>query len=306
VSSSTLAQPEFQLVCDLVLRRSGIVLEAGKEYLVEARLAMLAKRLNVAVPQLITKLRMRDDATERSLIDAMTTNETSFFRDVKPFETFKKTLMPALIAARAAEKRLSFWCAASSTGQEPYAIAMLLREHFPQLADWKLSFVASDLSRDVLEKARAGRYSQTDVNRGLPATLLVKYFRKVETEWEVVPEVRKMIDFREVNLLATWPVLPPLDICFIRNVLIYFSPDTKRQILGKIRKMMRPDGYLFLGAAETTLNVDESFKRLKGADDSGCFHLAAAAGATPATATTIGSSPTIAGTIAKPASKLAA
>jgi chemotaxis protein methyltransferase CheR len=263
---------DFKLVCETLLRASGIVLEAGKEYLVEARLGMLARKLNVTPDVVMAKLRARDVVMERAMIDAMTTNETSFFRDVKPFDAFKNTVMPALLAKRAAEKRLTMWCAASSTGQEPYGIAMMLRDHFPQLANWKLTFVASDLSRDVLEKAKAGRYTQTDVNRGLPATMLVKHFKKVGLEWEVAPEVKKMVEFREVNLLGAWPILPPVDVVFIRNVLIYFSRETKQQILKRARGIMRPDGYLFLGAAETTLNVDDNFKRIQ-ADDSGCYSI---------------------------------
>lgn len=264
---------DFKLVCDAVLRRSGIVLEAGKEYLVEARLAMLAKQPGMpSVAMMIAKLRAHDEVVERAIVDGMTTNETSFFRDVKPFDTFTKFVMPGLLARRSAEKRLSIWCAASSTGQEPYAIAMLLRDHFPQLANWQVTFVASDLSRPVLEKARSGRYTQTEVNRGLPAAMLVKHFRKIGLEWEIDPALRKMIDFREVNLLGSWPAMPPLDIVFIRNVLIYFSPETKRHILERIRGLMRPDGSLFLGAAETTLNVDEKFCRLQ-ADQSGCHRI---------------------------------
>lgn len=258
-----LSPTDLKLVCDVVLRGSGIVLDASKSYLVEARLAMLAKRQGFAsVEPLIARLRAKDFVVDRAIVDAMTTNETSFYRDLKPFETLQKQVMPALLARRAVERRLTMWCAASSTGQEPYATAMLLRESFPQLANWKVTFVASDLSRDVLEKARAGRYTQTDVNRGLPAAMLEKYFRKVGSDYEVVPEIKKMIDFREVNLLGAWPALPPIDLVFMRNVLIYFSLETKQQIFRRLRGAMRPDGYLFLGAAETTLNVDDQFMRL--------------------------------------------
>lgn len=263
---------ELSHICDLVLRRSGIVLDPTKEYLVEARLTMLAKKLGVAsISALVAQVRNRGNETaERAITDAMTTNETSFFRDMTPFETLKKTVMPALLARRAAERKLSIWCAASSTGQEPYTVAMLLRENFPQLADWKINFVASDLSRDVLAKAKAGRYTQMEIGRGLPATLMVKYFKKLGLEWEIDAGIRGMIDFQEVNLLGGWPMMPPLDIVFIRNVLIYFNNETKKQILSRIRGLMRPDGYLFLGAAETTLNLDEKLQRLQH-DNSGCY-----------------------------------
>lgn len=267
---------DLKLVCDLVRRGSGIVLDAGKAYLVEARLTMLARRQGYETSDtLLAKLRARDVVAERAVLDAMTTNETSFFRDGKPFEALRQQVMPALIARRAAERRLSIWCAASSTGQEPYAIAMILREHFPELINWQLTFIASDLSRDVLEKAKAGRYTQTDVGRGLPPALLAKYFRKAGADWEVVPELRRMVEFREVNLLGAWPIMPALDLVFLRNVLIYFSLETKQQIFRRLRGAMRPDGYLFLGAAETTLNVDDHFARLP-MDESGVYHLAAA------------------------------
>ncbi len=264
---------DFTLICDLVLKRAGIVLEKGKEYLVDARISMLARKLGFdSISALMVKVKSRDEQTERSVMDAMTTNETSFFRDMHPFETLKKVVIPQLLTQRAAERKLSIWCAASSTGQEPYTIAMLLKDNFPCLASWDVTFIATDLSRDVLQKAKSGRYSQLEVNRGLPATLMVKYFKKVGLEWEIIPTVREMIDFREMNLLGPWPMLPPLDIVFIRNVLIYFNQETKVQILGRIRRLLKPDGYLFLGAAETTLNLDDQFARLP-ADKSGCYSL---------------------------------
>jgi len=264
---------DLTLVCDLVRRKSGIDLDSAKEYLVEARLTPLARKLGLASSaDVIQKLKMRDAVVERDVVDAMTTNETSFFRDVTPFDALKKTVIPDLLVKRAAERRLSIWCAASSTGQEPYTIAMLLLENFPQLATWNLTFVASDLSRDVLKKAKAGKFSQLEINRGLPATMMVKYFRKQGLEWEIDAKLRNMIDFREVNLLETWPSMPPLDLVFIRNVLIYFTQDTKRQILGRIRQMLRPDAYLFLGVAETTMNIDDQFVRGQH-EKSGCYQL---------------------------------
>ncbi|HEX8324410.1 MAG TPA: protein-glutamate O-methyltransferase CheR [Tepidisphaeraceae bacterium] len=265
---------DLKYVCDLVLRRSGIVLDASKEYLIEARLSMLIKRLNVpSIVELLQQARTKKtEPAERDIVDAMTTNETSFFRDIHPFEALKKQIMPSLLASRAAERKLNIWCAASSTGQEPYTLAMLLKENFPQLAGWKVTFIASDLSRDVLAKAKAGRYSQLEVNRGLPAAMMVKYFKKQGLEWEIVPDVRNMIDFREINLLGAWPLMPSLDLVFIRNVLIYFNQETKRQILGRIRGLMRPDGFLFLGAAETTLNVDDKFER-HPLENTGCYRL---------------------------------
>jgi len=261
-------------VRDLVLSRSGIVLDVGKEYLIDARLGALAKSNGLpSISALLAKLRQPDGKKiERDIVDAMTTNETSFFRDINPFEAVKKVVLPDLLAQRASERRLSIWCAASSTGQEPYSLVMTMREAFPQLANWHFTFIASDLSRDVLQRAKAGRYSQLEINRGLPASLLVKYFKKVGLEWEINSDLRNMIDFREINLLEPWPTMPVLDLVFIRNVLIYFNNETKKKILGRIRGLMQPAGYLFLGGAETTLNIDDNFERMQ-ADKSGCYRL---------------------------------
>ena len=265
---------EIQLVRELVLSRAGIVLDEGKEYLIEARLSALAKATGQpSISAVLARLRTAEmKVAERDIVDAMTTNETSFFRDINPFEAVRKVVLPELLAQRAAERRLSIWCAASSTGQEPYSMVMMMREAFPQLAQWNFTFIASDLSRDVLARAKAGRYSQLEVNRGLPATMLVKYFKKVGLEWEINADIRKSIDFREINLLEAWPAMPMLDIVFIRNVLIYFNHETKKKILGRIRGLMRPTGYLFLGGAETTINIDDNFERVQ-ADKSGCYRL---------------------------------
>lgn len=192
----------------------------------------------------------------------MTTNETSFFRDLHPFETLRTTVLPDVIARRASERRLHLWSAACSSGQEPYTIALVLREHFPALAGWTVRLVATDLSREILARARAGRYSQLEVNRGLPAPLLTKHFTREGMEWQLKDEVRRMVEFRELNLLEAWSGLADLDIVFIRNVLIYFDQDIKRGILGRVHRALRPGGYLFLGGAETTLNLDDRFERL--------------------------------------------
>ncbi|HEX8916106.1 MAG TPA: protein-glutamate O-methyltransferase CheR [Humisphaera sp.] len=262
----------FASLARLVEQRTGIVLSAGKEYLVESRLTPVVRREALgSIAELAAKLRgPGTDALAARVCEAMTTNETSFFRDVHPFEMLRTKVLPGLIAARAAERKLHFWCAASSTGQEPYSVLMLLREHFPQLADWKVTFLATDLSAEVLARAKAGRFTQIEVNRGLPATLLVKYFKKDGLEWEIDPSLRKMIEFREMNLTTAWPMMPRADIIFIRNVLIYFSVDTKKQILAKARRVLRDDGFLFLGGAETTLNLDTSYERVQG--DKGGFY----------------------------------
>ena len=202
----------------------------------------------------------------------MTTNETSFFRDLHPFDALKKTLLPELVIKRGGERILNFWCAAASSGQEPYTVALLLREHFPLLADWTIRFIATDLSAEMVERSRAGRYSQLEMNRGMPAAFLVKYFQRQGVEWQVKEEIRAMIEFRQLDLVRAWPSMPPLDIIFMRNVLIYFDVATKKAILAKVRRLLRPDGYLFLGAAETTLNLDDNFER-RQLDKAGCYHL---------------------------------
>jgi chemotaxis protein methyltransferase CheR len=268
----TLSTAEFDFLKDLLYRESGIFLETGKEYLVDARLSGLLPKLRIAsVADLIARLR-DPSAMEvrRIVVESMTTNETSFFRDGKPFEVLKCQILPELINRRAASRTLNLWCAASSTWQEPYTVAMILDEVIPDLANWKINFIATDISRQMIERSRAGVFSQIEISRGLPAQLLVKHFAKRGLQWEISERLRKLISFRELNLLHSWPDLGELDIVFIRNVLIYFDTNTKRSILGRIGRIMRPDGYLFLGGAETTLNLDDQFQRLP-IDRSGCY-----------------------------------
>jgi chemotaxis protein methyltransferase CheR len=259
---------EFTYITRLVKERSGIVLEAGKEYLVDARLTPVARACALAsVSELVERLRGGGEGLVTQVVAAMTTNETSFFRDVHPFETLRTTVLPELIQQRSAERRLSVWCAACATGQEPYSFALLVREHFPQLTGWRVDILATDLSADVLTRARTGQFSLIEVNRGLPAALLVKYFRQHGTTWTLQEDVARMVEFREINLTRAWPVLPRMDLIFLRNVLIYFDADTKKGILGRVARVLQPDGYLLLGGAETTLNLDASYRRaeqLKG------------------------------------------
>ncbi len=265
---------DFDFVRELVEKDAGIVLEPGKEYLVESRLGPLARTEGLpSLEALVHSLKTgRASDLRRKVLDAMTTNETSFFRDVEPFELLRTTILPALIEARQQVRRLKIWYAASATGQEPYTVSMIIREHFPGLASWDVEQIASDISRPALEKARAGRYSQLEVNRGLPAPLLVKYFQKQRLEWQLRDEIRQMVDFRELNLNARWPPLPKFDIVFLRNVMIYFDVAAKKRILGDIHRLLNPDGFLFLGAAETTLNLDARFTRTSF-DRASCYRL---------------------------------
>ncbi|HMF49838.1 MAG TPA: protein-glutamate O-methyltransferase CheR [Candidatus Saccharimonadales bacterium] len=260
-----ISDAEFHYIKDFIYQQAAIDLEPGKAYLVESRLQPIARREGFAsLSDMIAKLRAQPaNGLNWLVVEAMTTNETYFFRDVHPFELLKTKVLPELIKRRAAQRQINIWCAAASSGQEPYSIMMLLREHFPELSTWKINFTATDISNQMLNRCREGFYSQLEVNRGLPVTLLVKYFEKISTEWKIRDDLRRAIDFRQLNLAQPWPALATMDIVFIRNVLIYFDVATKKPILARVRRLMSPDGYMFLGGAETTLNLDESFKRVQ-------------------------------------------
>jgi len=251
---------------DLVYRRSAIVLNADKTYLIDSRLTPVVHEAGLtSIDELVGKIRHEDVGAQlvRRVIEAMTTNETLFFRDVHPFEALKLQILPDLVKARAARRTLRIWCAAASTGQEPYSIAMTVREHFPELASWDVKVIATDINAAVLERAREGTYRQLEVNRGLPIQMLCKYFDRNGTTYTLKPEIRNMVRFQELNLLDAWGAIGPQDIVFIRNVLIYFDVDTKRQLLGRIRKLLEHDGFLVLGGAETTNNLDDNYAPVK-------------------------------------------
>ncbi|MEZ6233915.1 MAG: protein-glutamate O-methyltransferase CheR [Phycisphaerales bacterium] len=272
---------EFDYVRDLVYRKSGIVLEPGKEYLVEARLTSVVRQEKLeSIEALVKRLRASSvDPLHVRVVEAMTTNETSFFRDIHPFEALKKVVIPELLEKRAASKTLSIWCAAASTGQEPYTVAMCLLDAIPNIDQWRISFVATDISSEMIARCKAGRYNQIEINRGLPAMLMVKYFSKQGLEWEISPKLRSMVDFREMNLTQPFVGLGQVDIVFMRNVLIYFDAATKKRILANTRQLLRPDGSLFLGSAETTMGLDENYQRVP-IDKSSIYRPAAASGIT--------------------------
>lgn len=275
MTTAELTPADFDFIRGLVREQSAIVLEQDKHYLVETRLQMLVKSDGFpSVEHLMAEVRAGKRHTR--VVEAMTTNETSFFRDLLPFEAFRKLVLPELTAKRAGQRRLQIWCAACSTGQEPYSIAMLLREHSPGLKDWNLQLLASDLAGNVLERARRATFNQLEVNRGLPAPLLLKYFRQEGTQWTLKDEIRSMVQFQQLNLIGLWPALPEMDVVFLRNVLIYFDVPVKQQILARVRRILRPDGFLFLGGAETTLNLDDAFERVPF-ERSGCYRLRAGA-----------------------------
>jgi chemotaxis protein methyltransferase CheR len=256
---------DFEYICKLLAERSAVVLDDSKQYLVKARLEPVVRQHNISsISELVRQMRAQPGhAAHAQVVEALVTNETSFFRDHHPFEALRKVVIPELMRRRQSERCLNIWCGASSTGQEPYSVALLLMEHFPELANWKVKLLASDLSREALARARVGRYNQVEVNRGLPATLLVKYFQQDGQDWQLDARVRKLVEFQEINLARPWPPLARMDLVLLRNVMIYFDVDVKKTILGKLTRQLRPDGYLCLGGAETTINLDDSFRRVE-------------------------------------------
>jgi chemotaxis protein methyltransferase CheR len=261
----SLGTPDFEYLRDLVRTHTAIVLDSGKEYLAEARLAPLLHEAGCSsLPELLTLLRAQQfGGLHRKVLDAMTNNETWFYRDVNPFTALSKVILPDLMVRRAASRRISIWSAGCSTGQEPFSIAMLIRESF-HLANWTFSILATDFCRTALERAQAGLYRQMEVNRGLPANLLTSYFRQEGLCWRLRPDIIAMVTFSLLNLAEPWgSAIPPVDVVFLRNVLIYFDIPTRKTILARVRNVLRPDGYLFLGGAETTLNIDGNFQRIQ-------------------------------------------
>jgi chemotaxis protein methyltransferase CheR len=241
--------------------RSGLALSAEKQYLVESRLLPVARKAGLgSLPDLVGVLRRGDDdALMTKVVEAMTTNETFFFRDKAPFETFRSTVLPALLSARRSSRCIRIWCAAASSGQEPYSLAMMLKELEDELRGWRVELLATDLSGEVLEKARQGIYSQFEVQRGLPIQLLIKYFAQVGDMWQMAPEIRAMVKFQQLNLLGDFARLGVFDLIFCRNVLIYFDQPTKTATLDRLARAVAGDGYLVLGAAETVVGLTDGF-----------------------------------------------
>jgi chemotaxis protein methyltransferase CheR len=253
---------DFDYLRQLLRQRSGLVLSAEKQYLAESRLLPVARKHGLAgLGDLVTKLKAASTAPlSVDVVEAMTTNESFFFRDKVPFDHFRATIMPALMAARAREKRLRIWCAACATGQEPYSLAMSLKSIGAALAGWRIEIVATDLSNECLAKAKAGIYSQFEVQRGLPIQLLIKFFSQVGDAWQIAPEIRAMVKFQPLNLLNDFSALGTFDVVFCRNVLIYFDQDTKIVVLNRLARQMPSDGFLVLGAAETVVGLTHAFK----------------------------------------------
>ncbi len=257
---------DFQFLATLVKERSGLVLTQDKAYLLESRLMPVARKRGMkGLEELVGSLRTRmDNALADEITEAMTTNESFFFRDIKPFDIFRDTVLPNLLKTRAAKKSFRIWCAAASSGQEPYSIAMVLKEAAAQLNGWKYEIIGTDISKEMLDKAEAGLYSQFEVQRGLPVQHLVKYFKKRDDLWQIDSSLRGMVQYKEFNLLEDMKTLGTFDVVFCRNVLIYFDQQTKGEVLGKMAAQMSDDGVLYLGGAETVLGISDAFKPVQG------------------------------------------
>ena len=253
---------EYDFLRKSLKKRSGLVLSADKQYLAESRLLPIARKAGLgSLGELVAALRRGDsECLMMMVVEAMTTNETFFFRDKVPFENFRAAILPALLAARRMTRCIRVWSAASSSGQEPYSLAMTLKELEDMLAGWRIEIVATDLASGVLQKAQAGIYSQFEVQRGLPIQLLIKYFSKVGDMWQIAPELRAMVKFKRLNLLSDFSSLGTFDLIFCRNVLIYFDQDTKTSVLNRLARVTAADGYLILGAAETVVGLTDSFR----------------------------------------------
>lgn len=257
---------DFDYLRTLVFERSGVVLEAHKDYLAELHLDKLASQHGfdsvAAFTEHLKKIPSNNLHTQA--VEALLISETSFFRDRYPFEALQTSVLPPLIQARSNKRSINIWSAGCSTGQEPYSIAMLIRESFPELLTWTIRLIASDVSKRSLCRAQQGTYTNLEISRGLTPNLRDRYFHQVGQLWQIKDEIQQMVEFRQLNLIHTWDSLPEMDIIFLRNVLIYFNSDTKQLILNRIQHCLREDGYLFLGSGETTFYLDPRFEAIHG------------------------------------------
>jgi chemotaxis protein methyltransferase CheR len=253
--------PDYEYLRKTLKDHSGLDLSSDKQYLIESRLLPLSRKAGLSgISELVQKMKGGAADLTTQVVEAMTTNETFFFRDKVPFDHFRNSIMPEILQARSNRKSIRIWCAAGSTGQEPYSLAMCLKEMGAAIAGWRIEIIATDLSQDVLEKSRSGIYSQFEVQRGLPIQLLVKYFKQIGELWQINADIRAMIAHRQLNLLHDFSQLGVFDVIFCRNVLIYFDQDTKINIFNRLAKATEPDGFLVLGAAETVVGLTDTFK----------------------------------------------
>lgn len=270
---------DFAFFTKYIYDQTGLVLGPDKMYLIESRLSPLARKYGVAsIDLLVGQLRTSKTADlQRDIVDAMMTNESFFFRDGKPFDQFRQIVLPGLLQSRATKKAFRIWCAAASTGQEPYTLAMILKEEAAKLAGWRVDIVGTDISHEALERAKAGVYTQFEVQRGLPIQLLVKYFKQQGDKWQIAPEIRSAVQYKSFNLLSEFASLGAFDVIFCRNVLIYFDQKTKGTILDRMAKLLPADGLLYLGGAETVLGVTDRFQPMPG--QRGIYQVVAPGGA---------------------------
>ena len=253
--------PDYEYLRKFLKDSSGLDLSADKQYLIESRLLPIARKASLpGIAELVQKLKGGSTPIANQVVEAMTTNETFFFRDKAPFDHFREAIVPEMLQARASRRCIRIWCAAGSTGQEPYSLAMCLKEMSAALAGWRVEILATDLSLEVIEKSKVGLYSQFEVQRGLPIQMLVKYFKQTGEFWQINPEIRAMVQHRQINLLHDFSQLGVFDIIFCRNVLIYFDQDTKINIFRRLAKSTESDGFLALGAAETVVGLTDVFK----------------------------------------------
>lgn len=281
---------DFELYKSLLYDKSGLVITPDKSYLLDSRLTPIAKKWNYPSLEMMT-LQLRalpDPKLVKDIVEAMTTNETSFFRDTKPFQLFQDVILPHMIQSRAVKKTVRIWCAACSSGQEPYSLAMILKDKEAQLKGWRFEIVATDLSDEILDQARKAVYSQFEVQRGLPIQYLMKYFTQTGETWALKDDIKSMIKFSAFNLLDDMGRLGTFDVVFCRNVLIYFDEKTKGGILGRIEKQLDKDGFLLLGGAETVLGITDKFVPMP--EKRGLYIKNPNAGSTPPTSAPFGSS----------------
>lgn len=260
---NALTDADHEFLRTLLQQRTGILLDPSREHFAEMRLGGLANELGLdSLPDVLEAVRTEEHwgALHRRVVEALAISETSWFRDAHLWSELSDTVLPQLIERRSAARALSLWSAACATGQEPYSLAMLLHELGERLSGWQVRLLATDFSHGILKRARAASYGPIEMNRGLPAARLVRHFRKTSEAWELRPEVRARVEFRELNLAQAWPELPPLDLVLMRNVLLYFEPGLRRRVLRQLARLLKPDGVLVLGAGETTLTMDDSFE----------------------------------------------
>ncbi len=259
---SVIKPQDFNYLRDLIKSRSGLALSDDKAYLIESRLMPIARKHMMEGLEALVKTLKAEDTGDLAIevVEAMTTNESFFFRDVKPFNLFRDVVMPHLLKNRAEQKNIRIWCAACSSGQEPYSLAILLDEMAAKIFGWNIEIMATDISTEALNKAQSGTYSQFEVQRGLPVQHLVKYFEKKEGKWCIQEKLKQRINFKYFNLLDSFSALGKFDVVFCRNILIYFDAETKTQTLERIANILPDDGYLFLGSTETVIGVTNRFQ----------------------------------------------